>query len=194
MLRSQGQRARSHAPAAAAAALLLAALAPAHAADVSIGLNDSAIELGYTSAPIGDGLEFTAGAFHKREKGKSGDIVTLGLQLAQPAAPGVRAALGGKVYAALNDAHDTASLALGGQLDLTPPSLPMLHFGLQAWFAPGVTSFGASDGLRDFGASIGYEVIRNAQITVSYRSVRVDYERGASAEQDAVLVGLKLTF
>lgn len=174
---------------------LAASAGAAQAAEISLGLNDSAIEAGYTSAPVGQGLEYTAGAFHVREKGQDGDVWSLGLQLSQPVAPGVRAALGGKLLAAFNDRHDTAALALGGLVELNPNLAPMLHFGVHAWLAPGITSFGKSKSWSDLGVSIGYELIPQAQITLSYRNVRIGYDGGGpKTKQDAGLLGLKLRF
>jgi hypothetical protein len=178
----------------AATAALLAA-APAQAADVSIGVNDSAIDLGYTSPPSGQGLEFTAGWLHEGESRRRGDVLSMGLQLAQEIDPGVRAALGAKALGAFNDTHDAVGLALGGWVDLSPRAMPRLHLGLHGWFAPGVTSFGASSGWRDLGAWIGYEVIPQAQIVLSYRSVHIDYDRSnATASQHAGFIGMKLSF
>lgn len=198
--RSVSQKFSGLAPRRLAATALLAstaglAMAPAQAADVSIGVNDSAIDLGYTSQPSGQGLEFTAGWLHEGESRRRGDVLSMGLQLAQDVDPGVRAALGMKALGAFNDTHDAMAVALGGWVDVSPRAMPRLHMGVHGWFAPGVLSFGASSGWRDLGAWIGYEVIPQAQIVLSYRSVRVEYDRNdATATQHAGFIGMKLAF
>ena len=171
---------------------LLLAAPLTHAADASLALSNKTVAVDYTSQPIGQGLEMTAGFLHHSDNGNLGSF---GLQASQQVNPGLAASVGGKLVFIQNDVKNAWALALGGQVDWAVPSVPQLHVGAHAWYAPGVTSFNGADNLHDIGASVSYRVLNNAEVFAAYRRVRVDYDqKGGKTVQSGPLFGMKLFF
>jgi YfaZ precursor len=177
----------------ALSALSLLLAAPlTHAADASLGLSNKTVTVDYTSQPIGQGLEVTAGFLHHSDNGNLG---TFGLQASQQVNPGLAGSVGGKLVFIQNDIKNAWALALGGQADWAVPSIPQLHVGVQAWYAPGVTSFNGADSLYDIGTSVSYRVLNNAEVFAAYRRVRVEYDqKGGKTIQSGPVFGMKLFF
>jgi YfaZ precursor len=171
---------------------LLLATPLIHAADASLALSNKTVTADYTSQPIGQGLEVTAGLLHHSDNGNLGSV---GLQVSQKVNEGLDASLGGKLVFVQNDVKNAWALALGGQVDWALPAISQLHLGLHGWYAPKVTSFNGANNLYDIGASVSYRVLSNAEVFAAYRRVRVDYERqGGKTIQSGPLFGMKLFF
>jgi hypothetical protein len=171
---------------------LLTAASAAHAADFTLALSNKTVAAEFTSQPIGQGLEFTLGGLHHTDNGNVG---TAGMQVSQQVNNDLKVSLGGKLFFVQNDTKDASALALGGQVDMALPNVPQVHLGLHGWFAPKVTSFNGSKNVQDWGASISYRVLSNAEVFAAYRHVRIDYEsEGGLKIQNGPLLGMKLFF
>ncbi len=82
--------------------------------------------------------------------------------------------IGGRVYAGKAQDYTVYAVALGGDALLMPDSWG--GFGLGAYFmiAPSVVSFGDSDGLIEYGATLNFEVSPQATVLLGYQKVEVD--------------------
>lgn len=171
---------------------LLLVASTSHAADFGIGLSNTAVAADYTSAPAGQGLEFTVSGLRNTERGS---LISAGMQVSQQVNPTFKVSVGGKLVGVFNSTRDASALALGGRVDMTMPNNPNIHVGVHGWFAPTVTSFNDSKNFRDLGASVGYRVMDNAEIFAAYRFVRINYDHlDARTIEDGPLFGLKMSF
>ncbi len=82
--------------------------------------------------------------------------------------------IGGRFYAGKAEDYTVYAVGLGGDVLLLPESWG--GFGVGAFFviAPGVVSFGDSDGLVDYGAHMIFEVSPQATVLLGYQKVDVD--------------------
>jgi hypothetical protein len=172
---------------------LLFLASTSQASDLSIGLSNKALSVDYTSSTANkEGLEFTAGVLHNVD---NGNVFNVGAQVSSQINPSTKAALGGKVIAVFNDVKDATGLALGGQFQMALLNSPKIQFGAHAWYAPDVTTTSGAKNFKDYGASLGYQVMSNGEVFVAYRYVRMDYNtRGNLKIEEGPLVGLKMSF
>jgi hypothetical protein len=171
---------------------LLTAASLAQAADIKLALSNKTVAADFTSQPIGQGLEFTLGGLHHTDHG---NVFTSGLQVSQQVNNSLTVSLGGKLFFVQNDTRNASALALGGQADMALPGLPQLRLGAHGWYAPKVTSFNSTNNVQDFGASVSYRILSNAEVFAAYRHLRIDYEReGGLTIQNGALFGMKLSF
>lgn len=168
------------------------ASATTQAADFSIGLSNETAAVDFTSAAIGNGLEFTVGGLHHVD---NGNMASAGLQVSQQVNKSFKASVGGKVVGVFNDYKNSTALALGGAVDVEVPNIPKLHIGAQAWLAPAVTSSHDTRNYQDLSVSVGYRLLNNAEVYAAYRNVSIDYDKKANLDiYDGPVFGLKMFF
>jgi len=84
--------------------------------------------------------------------------------------------IGGRIYAGKAQDYTVYAVGLGGDAALLPDAWG--GFGIGAFFmiAPGVVSFGDSDGLVEYGVSAIFEVSPQATVLLGYQKVEVDID------------------
>lgn len=118
-----------------------------------------------------------------------------GVMLTGEAAPNLEAGLGARLQYVDADSADGGSLALGGQLRLKLLQADRLRFNAGAWYGPKASTSGDFDEFTELSASVGYEVLRDAELYVGYRSIEVGIDNGPSVDlEDGAHVGIRLQF
>lgn len=118
-----------------------------------------------------------------------------GVMLTGEAAPNLEAGLGARLQYVDADSSNGGSLALGGQLRLKLMQADRLRFNAGAWYGPKASTFGDFDEFTELTASVGYEVLRDAELYLGYRSVEVSVDNGPSVDlEDGAHVGIRLQF
>lgn len=107
----------------------------------------------------------------------------------------VQAGLGARLV--LLDADPSisgAAIALGGMVNGQIPQVSRL--GGRAWlfYAPDVSSFDDLDGFMEYGASLDYQLIRQAYLMAGYRKLRGDFGRSKGDVESSGFLGLRLLF
>ena len=69
-----------------------------------------------------------------------------------------------------------AALAIGGKVSYVPPQYNRLKVTAHLWFAPDVLAFDKLDKYQEIGVSVGYNVIRDADVFVGYRNVKAGFK------------------
>ncbi|MDH5571090.1 MAG: hypothetical protein OEY89_04945 [Gammaproteobacteria bacterium] len=84
--------------------------------------------------------------------------------------------IGGRLYAGKVADYNVYAVGLGGDAMLLPESWG--GFGIGAFFimAPGVVSFGDSDGLREYGVTLNFDVSPQASVILGYQNIEVNIE------------------
>lgn len=105
--------------------------------------------------------------------------------------------IGGRFYAGKAQDYTVYAIGLGGDVLLLPESWG--GFGIGGFFliAPGVVSFGDSDGLLDYGANLIFEVSPQATVLLGYQNVETDINAtnvGTIKIDDSVFFGVHIKF
>ncbi len=105
--------------------------------------------------------------------------------------------IGGRLYAGKAKDYTVYAVGLGGDALLLPDSWG--GFGLGAFFiiAPGVVSFGDSDGLMEYGATMHFEVSPQASVLLGYQKIETDIKNAPVDKvtiDDGVFFAVHVTF
>lgn len=108
----------------------------------------------------------------------------------------VKAGLGARVEYIHGEDDDGASLAIGGQLRVSMPGYERLAFQGWGWYGPNASTFGDLDKYSEFGVSVGYEILKDAEAYVGYRWIDVSPEHysGDVSLEDGANIGIRLRF
>jgi len=68
------------------------------------------------------------------------------------------------------------ALAVGGEVTYIPPQYNRIKATAHIWFAPDVLAFDKLDKYQEIGVSVGYNVIRDADVFIGYRNVKVGFK------------------
>jgi YfaZ precursor len=109
--------------------------------------------------------------------------------------PGLTAGVGVKLYSVTTKHNDVVALALGGQIDYSPPVLPRMHLSGAVNLAPSIVTFMDGDLLFDGSLNIGYEIFQNAIAYFGFRKVKVNIQNGNNVTVDSGgYLGVKFKF
>jgi hypothetical protein len=184
----------------------LLAVSPAHAElfDASIGEDGVRIAV---SGPLSrlfavDKGEYEfGGQFGDIDDDDSEDYFTLhaGATLRGDAGGGPDTSLTGGLGARLQyvsaDGEHGGALALGGNATLKLLQANRLRFNASLWYGPDPASFGDIDEYLEYGISVGYEVLRDAELYVGYRAIEVGLDGGPDVDlEDGAHIGVRLQF
>lgn len=88
------------------------------------------------------------------------------------------------------------AVAPGGYVRANIPEAPGLSFNTELYISPSILSFGDSDSMRHFEASLSYRLIRNAEVLVGYRYVGSDIEEANDdfRLEEGLIGGMRLLF
>lgn len=175
------------------ALVLLAATSAAAAGWFEISLNGDAFDLG-GGAHLGDdpdGRLALGGRFLYNEDHDTKLGCFLGAFASEPpSVEGFEFAVGGEALVGKGEDRDVAALALGVEATWAPPRLKGLFFGARLFYAPGVFSWGDSDGVTDWSARVGFRVTKKIDVFAQYQRVEADLDTRGDTELDGgVLVG-----
>ena len=105
---------------------------------------------------------------------------------------------GVKGYAGNVDQNDTdvGALAVGGGIKVQSPArFNPIDFKVEAFFTPGITTFGDTDSLLEIAARVSLEIVPAAQAFVGYRLLEVEDDSAVTLElDDNIHVGIRLQF
>ena len=76
------------------------------------------------------------------------------------------------------------AVALGGAVDARLPAFNRIGLGAYLYYAPDVSAFGDIDKFLEYAANINYELIRNADVHVGARQVRLGFDPGSEMSVD----------
>lgn len=199
--------ARRHlAPLAGLAVLGLALSSPANAEVFDASVGEDSVRLAINGPlsrlfAVEKGEYELGGVFGDIDDFKSEDFLALhaGATLTGDAGATNGAKLTGGLGARLQfvsaDHEDGGALALGGQLRLKLLQADRLRFNAGLWHGPDPASFGDIEGFLEYGVSVGYEVLRDAELYVGYRKIEVDIDGGPDVDlEDSAHIGIRLQF
>ncbi len=154
---------------------LVLSSAMAGAESIDFNLSDNSLEFRYileTGTNMG-GTEIDAGMLYT----DSSDLVgMLGMQVTGETgsgSPGISAGVGFKLFGVTTGQTEALSVAVGGQLDYTPATLPRLGLLLRSYFAPDIVSFLDAENLFYLMATLEYEVLSEASVYLGHRTLRL---------------------
>lgn len=118
-----------------------------------------------------------------------------GVLLTGQAGPNLDAGLGARMQYIDADNAEGGSLALGGQARLKLLQADRLRFNASLWYGPDASTFGDFDEYTEFSASVGYEVLHDAELYLGYRQIEVGIDGGPDVDlEDGAHVGIRLQF
>lgn len=127
-------------------------------------------------------LSLHAGATLTGEAGSTNDAKLLG-------------GLGARLQYVNADHENGGALALGGNLRLKLLQADRLRFNANLWYGPDPASFGDIQEFLEYSVSVGYEVLRDAELYVGYRKIEVDVGSGPNVDlEDGAHIGMRLQF
>jgi hypothetical protein len=187
------------------ATLLMATLlAPAHASSLSLDLSDDAVRLQYASTvSMSADSEFEWDAGFLLVEGDNGDsdrkLFTGTLRSVGDAGVAnhqVNAALGLRASWLNGRGFDAQALGVGGEVSARLQGMDRLVFAGYGYYAPKILSFGDAEEFFEFGASAGYQVLRNGEVFLGYRRVTFDPKQAAGTvtADTGFHVGIKFGF
>ena len=102
-------------------------------------------------------------------------------------------AFAGKVK---QDDTDVGALAIGGGIKIQNPSqYNPIDLKIEAFFTPGITTFGDTDSLLEISARLSLEIVPAAQAYIGYRLLEVENDSHFTLElDDNVHLGVRLQF
>lgn len=172
--------------------------APAAANSLDLNVHDNALRATYAHG-IGaaQNLDLDVGYMYVENRADTTDhVFHIGLQVAGKnwSKQGVfDIGIGGRFVYVDTDFANSANIAFGGQVRLSP--LYRVGIGGAAYYAPAITSFSDSDGYWEWTVMLDYQLLTNAFIYAGYRQMEFEHESGHDYEvDDHALVGMKLTF
>jgi len=91
---------------------------------------------------------------------------------------------------------DVGALAVGGGIKIqNPAKYNPIDLKVEAFFTPGITTFGDTDSLLEIIARVSLEIVPAAQAYVAYRLLEVEDKSHATLElDDNVHLGIRLQF
>ncbi len=143
------------------------------------------------------GADIEAGAFvnQRGDSGVFGKMLAVGQQASQnlPVQFGVGAKA---MFADVKDGENISGIGVGGRVGYVVPSrINPIGFIVEGYVAPGVTSFGNVDQIRDVSARVEVEMSGNTTVGyVGFRHLASDYNGVTTELDDNVHVGLKMRF
>ena len=103
--------------------------------------------------------------------------------------------LGARVQFVDADSEDGGALALGGNATLKLLQANRLRFNAALWYGPDPATVGDIDEYLEYSVSVGYEVLRDAELYVGYRKVEVGIDHGPNVDlEDSAHIGVRLQF
>jgi len=102
-------------------------------------------------------------------------------------------AFGGKVK---EQDTDIGAVAVGGAIKVQFPSrYNPIDFKVEAFFTPGITTFGDTDSLLEIASRVSIEIVPAAQAFVGYRLLEVENDSALTLElDDNIHFGMRLQF
>lgn len=188
------------------AALALLGTSAAHAETFDAAIGEETVRLGLTGSLANafgwEKGEYDVGGVYgdiEDDKHESFFLGHLGAMLTGDAgaqSANVKAGLGARVYYFNADGVDGGALAIGGMARVSMPGFDRLGAQASAYFAPDASSFGDNDKLADINVSVGYEILKDAELYVGYRWIKtsVDHFSGTIDIEDGANVGIRLRF
>ncbi|MEM8983512.1 MAG: YfaZ family outer membrane protein [Pseudomonadota bacterium] len=164
-------------------------------AELDLNVNDDAFRLS-GGADFGRRGRWDAGVLSHQDRG---EMVHLGAHLVDEAASEtpLTAGLGGRVVwlSPDGDVDDEFAVAIGGFVRYEFPNANRLSVGANLYYAPDVLGFGDLDEFVELGARVSYNVLRDADVYLGARYIRIDVDPGGEFTLDnGLIVGVQFRF
>ncbi len=151
-------------------------------------LTDSG-SLGYGGADVGFGFFYT----EQEDYMATANIMVVGTLGERR---DLQFGVGAKLFAAALDIEEEAlAIGIGGQARYVFQSQTPVGFVFEGYVAPGITSFGDTDRLREFNVRLEVEVLPSTRGYLGYRFLEVDLDEVGDVElDDRAHIGIRLQF
>lgn len=166
-----------------------------------VNLSDSSAQFKYIStiegSVQGGRRELGFGFLYNDDDNYLGEASFIITDVPGTKAPGLEVGVGPKLYVIRHDKSklDAVSIGLGAQFSYKIPSVTRINFGAAVFYAPGIVSFADAQSVREFMATVGYEVLPTADVYFGYRFVGVDFDPyGKKTIDETALIGLSFSF
>lgn len=180
------------------------ATAVAGAAELDLTLGRDSVRGEYIAAvgkPVADNVAtLDAGVWYRDDDKRDSDAVLAHLGLLMLGDAGARKAnvkAGVGARAVLFDASggvDGAAITLGGMVSGRVPQLNRIGGRLWIYYAPDVSAFGDLENYFETGASLDYQLIRQAYVVAGYRRLRAGFDSGSTNLESSGFIGLRMVF
>lgn len=193
-----GNTMRKLLPVAAAVALIVGK--PVHATGLDLALsNETANIEGFTPlSVIDEGGQLGVGVFYN----DLDDVVFHSTLIAMGNQTNTRVpyqlAVGVKVLAGeIKEAGvDVGALAIGGSINIQYPiGYNPVDFNVEAYFTPGITTFGDTESVIEISSRLSIEIVPQAKAFIGYRLLEIEDQNNVTWElDDNVHFGIRLQF
>lgn len=107
----------------------------------------------------------------------------------------VVAGLGARLQYLDGDGDQGGGLVLGGQVRVKLPQATRVRFNAYGYYGPNASIFGDLDQFAELSVSVGYEILRDAELYLGYRYIEVGLDEGPDVDvEDGLHVGIRLDF
>lgn len=107
----------------------------------------------------------------------------------------VSAALGARAFWLNGEGFDAQAVGVGGEVSARLSGMDRIVFNGYAYYAPQILSFGDADAFLEWGGRAGYQVIRNGEVYVGYRQVKIEPTQGPDVTADTGFnLGMRFEF
>lgn len=107
----------------------------------------------------------------------------------------VVAGLGARLQYLDGDGDQGGGLVLGGQVRVKLPQATRVRFNAYGYYGPDASVFGDLDKYTELSASVGYEILRDAELYLGYRYIEVGLDEGPDVDvEDGLHIGIRLDF
>ena len=179
------------------AAIICAVAGHANAATVDVALSDENARFALSSFVGGfsDGRTImNTSLFYNTD---NDSILSAGLHMIDVVGsktPGLQVGVGFQAYYSHLTDHDGLALSLGGIVSYRAPKLQRVNFVIHGHHAPSITSYMDSDRLSEYGFSIEYSLLPQADVYIGYRNIEIDDQNYTLEMDDGGHIGLRITF
>ena len=181
----------------------------AFANSAEISLNSNTFKLQGDFELGNNGVVIEASALHNQDRGNVAGLA--GLKYGNAGSEGLNAGLGLKLAYVDPDIEPEvtilpfplpefsspsgAALAIGGKVTYIPPQYNRMNISAHIWYAPDVLAFDKIDKYQEIGVSVGYNVIRDADVFIGYRNLKAGFKEFGDGTLDTGLhAGIRVKF
>lgn len=179
------------------AAVICGIASQAHATTVDVALSDDNARFSLSSFVSGFSEGRTIMNTSYFYNTDNDNIVDVGLHMIDVVGsktPGLQVGVGFQAYYSHLTDHKGLALSLGGIISYRAPQLQRVNFVLHGHHAPSITSYMDTDKLSEYGVSIEYSLLPQADVYIGYRSIEITDQDLTLNMDDSGHIGLRITF
>lgn len=162
---------------------------------LDVNMSNDAVAVNYL-VDMGQGFYAGGGGLYEEDVGSLASLDVMARDDLRSGEYAFTAGVGGKLLGIFPEGKggDGGSLALGGFVNYTIPTIKALALHGEVFYGPSVTSVNEVEGIVWYVAGIELEVIERAHLHAGYRKIRAKYQGGSADLDEGLHVGVRLEF